>query len=110
MSDTPPPVFTQADIDAAAAHDARVRSVVAAERLHGRLTDEQGDLFALMATLRESAEEAMKTFAYADLSDTRLLQDLQARVFRFRVAYDTFATTIEAGNRARMSIMDEAGL
>ena len=64
-------------------------------------------LFLLMAALREDADEAMKDFAVANPGDVLAITSLQARVFRFRYALDTFNRILATGESLQREVMAE---
>lgn len=64
-------------------------------------------LFLLMAALREDAEKAMAEFSTANPGDTMAITDLQARVFRFRYAFETFNRILATGESLQREVMSE---
>lgn len=105
--DEGPPPISQEQIDFAVAHDERLRAVIAMQDMKGWLQD-GAPLRPVMQRLFEDAQAAMAEFAGANLGDIRTIQDLQARVFRYQVASETFAMLIARGDAAETSIRNEA--
>lgn len=64
-------------------------------------------LFILMAELREDADKAMAEFASANPGDVLAITSLQARVFRFRYALDTFNRILATGESLQREVMAE---
>lgn len=98
---------TQADVDAAIAHDKRVLAAAQGIEVEISMRD-GGPLNLVLARLEDDANKAMKEFAEADLGDMRALQELQARVYRFHVAYATLQLIQMRGRAAETQVMDEA--
>ncbi len=98
------------DISDAALEDAlrdrRVRAVELSFQA-GEYLREGAPLHAVMAKLRRDASAAMAEFATVNLGDALKLQDLQARVYRFTIARDTFDMLLQAGQEAWASIQSE---
>lgn len=69
--------------------------------------EEGKSLRLVMERMREEADKAMTEFAYANLSDIKALQDLQARVYRFRVTFETLDAIVQRGGAAEQSLRDE---
>ena len=99
--------MTQADADAAIAHDLRVLAAAQGIEVEISMRD-GGPLNLVLAALEDDANRAMKEFAEANLGDTKLLQDLQARVYRFHVAYATLQLIRMRGQTAEEQVYSEA--
>ena len=99
--------ITPADIDAAIAHDKRVLAAAQGIEVEISMRD-GGPLNLVLAALEDDASKAMKEFAEADLGDIRALQELQARVYRFHVAYATLQLIRARGVNAEMQVHGEA--
>lgn len=97
---------TQEHIEAEMAHDYRLRAIAAGIEVEISLRD-AAPLNAVLKVLGQDVDKAIKEFAYADLSDMRLLQDLQARVFRYHVTHDTLMAIVARGEAANRDIMME---
>jgi hypothetical protein len=91
--------LTPEQIDDLAARDGRVAALRLAIDLETDLRD-NGPLHKLMAVLRSDADGAIDAFAVVNPADTQAVIDLQARVFRFAVARNTFSQILATGKAA----------
>lgn len=98
--------FTDEQIEAAVNFDARLRAIATGVEVGISMAD-GGPLNAVLGVLGRDADAALREFAFADLSDMRLLQDLQARVYRFRVTFETLKDIVSRGESVERDIRSE---
>ena len=98
--------MTPEEIEAIAAHDARVRTVQLSIEIETELRRGNG-LHLLMAALRADADKAMAEFARANPANTQEIIGLQARVHCFQYALDTFSVILQRGQAAEDQLRGE---
>lgn len=98
--------LTEEQLEAIKQRDGRFRLIELGISLEAELARGQ-PLAILLDRLRKDAEEAMEEFSQVNCGDTKAVQDLQSRVFRYRYAKETFELIIARGHEASRAVQAE---
>ncbi len=91
-------------IEELAARDARIAALRISIDLETDLRD-NGPLNRIMLALREDADRAIDEFATVNPANHTAVMDLQARVYRFSIARQTFRAILADGQAAEADLL-----
>ena len=97
---------TQAEIDWMIATDARVAAVAEAISVDDAVRSKRG-IGIMLELLEQDARASMYEFAICNPGDTRHVQDLQSRVYRYIFTKRTIEAIRERGANAEKTLAEE---